>query len=146
MSAPAGVITVNGARLSSHPQQAEALVEHGFLFEVLRYDSPYACRASPLDQPRVFPTPRAAIRALRVQVRTAHMLGMTPREVERAVEWAESGWLHALALLNSGTRCGFTVVVGSGAVVEWTITPVRFLELRTHAVIAPPNPRPLDRN
>ncbi|WP_338677340.1 hypothetical protein V1460_33490 [Streptomyces sp. SCSIO 30461] len=59
------------------------------------------------------------------------MLGMTPREVERAVEWAESGWMTARGLLASGMPCGFTVVLGSGAVSEWSVRPVRYLAVRT---------------
>lgn len=138
MGASAGVISVNGARLPTLAQPAEASVAHGFLFEVLRYGSQTAHRAAPVEIPRVLPTSRDAIRLLRVQVRTAHVFGMNPHKIERAVEWAESGWRHALTLLNSGRHCGFTVVLGTGAVAEWSVTPVRYLELRTHATYAPP--------
>ncbi|MEU8758558.1 hypothetical protein [Streptomyces sp. NPDC048659] len=122
------------------PVQAEASVGQGFLFEVLRYGSQNARRAAPVKAPRVLETAHEAIRALRVEVRTAHVFGMNPHEIERAVEWAESGWQYALALLNSGTHCGFTVVLGSGAVAEWKVTPVRYLELRTHAAYGPTQP------
>ncbi|MFJ6052290.1 hypothetical protein [Streptomyces sp. NPDC092307] len=56
---------------------------------------------------------------------------MTPRENARAVEWAESGWFYALGLLNAGHHCGFTVVLGSGAVAEWSVRPLPCLDLRT---------------
>ncbi|MFJ3235200.1 hypothetical protein [Streptomyces sp. NPDC086787] len=68
---------------------------------------------------------------MRIEIRSAHVFGMTPRETARAVEWAESGWLYALGLLNSGHHAGFTVVFGSGTVAEWSVRPLRYLELRT---------------
>ncbi|WP_159043034.1 MULTISPECIES: hypothetical protein [unclassified Streptomyces] len=141
MGAVIGVINVNGTRLPCSPEGVATSVEQGFLFEALLYESQNALRAAPWRTPRVLGSAREAVRALRVQVRTAHVLGMTPREVERAVEWAESGWVHALGLLNSGTHCGFTVVLGSGAVAEWRVTPVRYLEIRTHATYSPPRTR-----
>ncbi|MFJ4871290.1 hypothetical protein [Streptomyces sp. NPDC088757] len=101
---------------------------------MLRRPAPRSRRPAPVQAPRVVSTAREAVRAIRLQVRTAHVLGMTPREVERAVEWAESGWRVALALLGAGEPCGFTVVLGSGAVLEWTVRPVNRLELRVPAV------------
>ncbi|WP_189822332.1 hypothetical protein [Streptomyces finlayi] len=46
--------------------------------------------------------PRTALRTVRVQVRTLHVLGLTPREIARAVEWADTGSLHALDALHRG--------------------------------------------
>ncbi|GAA3299083.1 hypothetical protein GCM10020295_36350 [Streptomyces cinereospinus] len=101
------------------------------MFTVARYASQNSRRAVPVEAPRVLPSATSAVRTMRVQIRTAHVFGMTPRETARAVEWADSGWLHALGLLNSGQRCGFTLVFGNGAVAEWSVCPLRYLELRT---------------
>ncbi|MGW2583455.1 hypothetical protein ACWCYZ_19355 [Streptomyces virginiae] len=114
--------------------QADAMsvaIEQRFVLTVVRYASQNSSRAVPVEAPCVLPTARSAVRAMRVQIRTAHVFGMTPRENARAVEWAESGWLYALGLLNSGHPCGFTVVLGSGAVAEWSVRPLPCLELQT---------------
>ncbi|MFC9294364.1 hypothetical protein ACFTWH_00375 [Streptomyces sp. NPDC057011] len=108
-----------------------AAIEHGFVLTVVRYRSQNSTNAEPVEAPRAFPTAAAALRTMRVQIRGAHVLGMTPREITRAVEWAESGWRYALGLLASGHQCGFTVVLGSGAVAEWSVHPAPYVELRT---------------
>lgn len=109
-------------------QLAEPSVDHGFWFEVLRYRRPGGKAPEPIEL-RIISSAYAAIRAIRIQVRTTHALGMTPRETARAVAWAESGWIQALASLHSGEPCGFTVVLHNGARAEWTVRPVTFLEL-----------------
>ncbi|MCZ0980298.1 hypothetical protein O1L60_18425 [Streptomyces diastatochromogenes] len=121
----------NGARLPAPPrgEPAEASIGEGVVLYALRYPSTNSREAAPTRAPHVFPTAREAVRALRVQVRTAHVFGMTPAEVERAVEWAEEGWFMAQALLNAGEACGFDVVGGNGVVAEWSARPVRYLEL-----------------
>ncbi|WP_445269611.1 hypothetical protein [Streptomyces sp. DSM 41634] len=106
-------------------------IEQGFMLTVARYASQKSTDAVPVETPRAFPTAAAALRTMRVQIRGAHVLGMTPREITRAVEWADSGWLYTLGLLASGHHCGFTVVLGSGAVAEWSVHPMTYLELRT---------------
>ncbi len=121
-------IGTHGARLSA-PLTAEAQIEQGFLLEVLRYPSTTAKRAEPAAAPRVLPTAREAVRTIRVQIRTAHVFGMTPHEIERALAWAERGWMQAIGLLKAGQPCGFTVVLGSGAVAEWAVRPLRCLTL-----------------
>ncbi|MFB6806618.1 hypothetical protein [Streptomyces sp. NPDC056387] len=113
------------------PVAVVSTVAQGFLFTAARYASQNSREAAPVEAPRVLPTATSAVRAMRVQIRTAHVFGMTPRETARAIEWADSGWLYALGLLNSGHHAGFTVVFGSGAVAEWSVHPVQYLELRT---------------
>lgn len=125
-----------GARLQAVASRdrataASATVAQGFVLTVVRYASQNSTRAVPVEAPRILSTAVSAVRAMRVQIRTAHVLGMTPREIARAVEWADSGWHYALGLLNSGHHAGFSVVFGSGAVAEWSVRPLRYLELRT---------------
>lgn len=131
MGARTSVIGVNGATLPTRTTPCESVVGRGYLLTVVRYPSQNSRRAIPTEAPRVLSTATSAVRALRVQIRTAHVFGMTPRETARAIEWADSGWLYALGLLNSGHHTGFTVVFGSGAVAEWSVHPVQYLELRT---------------
>ncbi|MFI5686802.1 hypothetical protein [Streptomyces sp. NPDC051636] len=119
---------VNGTRLPI-PPPIEASIEHGFLLEVLRYASTITPVPEPVVAPRILPCARDAVRAIRIQVRTAHAAGMTPRETMRAIEWVESGWMHALALLHTGNPCGFTVVLHGGAVAEWSVRPLRYLSM-----------------
>ncbi|GGP35147.1 hypothetical protein ACWC98_05350 [Streptomyces goshikiensis] len=126
MGAASSLIGVNGATLSALP---EVTRRTGYLYEAVRRDSTLARRATPLRPPSILPTARAAVRLLRVDVRGAHSAGMTPREISRAVEWTESGWLQALGLLTAGEPCGLTVVLGSGAVIEWSVRPARLLAL-----------------
>ncbi len=122
-------LQVGAAR--GHVLGVSVAIEHGFVLTTVRYASQNSADAVPVKAPSAFPTAGAALRTMRVQIRGAHVLGMTPREITRAVEWAETGWLYALGLLTSGHHCGFTVVLGSGAVAEWSVQPVTYLELRT---------------
>ncbi|MGA5268043.1 hypothetical protein [Streptomyces lydicamycinicus] len=108
----------------------EASVEHGFLVTVLWRSSAShhnGERPKIAAAPYIAPTPHAAIRAIRVSLRTHHVFGMTPREQRRAVEWSESGWVQALAALRSGEPCAFTVVLNSGGVAEWSARPLTYL-------------------
>ncbi|MGW8767660.1 hypothetical protein ACWGN5_34825 [Streptomyces sp. NPDC055815] len=129
MGAASGVISVNGARLPVGGL-AEMSVGAGFALYVLRYPTSTSRKAVPAFAPRIFPTAREAIRAIRVQVRGAHVFGMTPGEIERAIEWVEDGWITALGLLNAGEQCGFNVVLGNGALAEWSVQPLPYLEIR----------------
>ncbi|MCT9090572.1 hypothetical protein N4G70_17165 [Streptomyces sp. ASQP_92] len=117
-----------GATLPARLALTEAHVDHGFWFTVLRYRSTNDVRPEPVEL-RMMDNAHAAIRYLRIEVRNSHVLGMTPREVERAVEWTNTGWIHALASLATGTDCGFTVITHSGARVEWSVRPLQYVEL-----------------
>lgn len=122
-------ITVRETRSPALPMPAESPVRQGFVLHVVRKEARNADRAVPIRVPRLLPTSREAIRAMRAEIRGAHVFGMTPREVERAVAWADSGWMTALGLLNSGAPCGYTVALGDGADAEWSLHPVRYLGL-----------------
>ncbi|MFF0744229.1 hypothetical protein ACFYVL_27905 [Streptomyces sp. NPDC004111] len=71
----------------------------------------------------MLPFAKDAIRTIRIQIRTFHMLGMNPREIGRAAEWANFGWIQALAALDRGEPCGFSLLLSSGQSAEWHVTP-----------------------
>ncbi|WP_228989748.1 hypothetical protein [Streptomyces sp. DH8] len=109
--------------------------QRGFRFEVLRYGAANGFVPEPIDL-RVLATPRDAIRVLRVQLRSSHVLGLAPREAGRALYWAEQGgWVHALGALHRGEECGFTLMLRKGRHVEWHVRPLTYLSLS-----APPPP------
>ncbi|MFF7415591.1 hypothetical protein [Streptomyces lydicus] len=111
---------------------AEAHVEQGYLVTALWHSSAGRSerkRSKIAASPHIVPTPHAAIRAIRISLRTHHVFGMTPREQRRAVEWSETGWVQALASLRAGEPCAFTVVLASGGVAEWSARPLTYLSL-----------------
>ncbi|WAU06066.1 hypothetical protein [Streptomyces nigrescens] len=113
---------------------AEAHVEQGYLVAVLWRRSTNRADEEPpkiASAPHIVPTAHAAIRAIRVSLRTHHVFGMTPREQRRAVEWSETGWVHALATLRNGDTSAFTVVLSSGGQAEWSARPITYLSLST---------------
>jgi hypothetical protein len=100
----------------------------GYWYEVLRHDPSPTHSPEPLAL-EMLGNAHATIRAIRIQVRTFHVLGMTPREISRAVEWAESGWIQALAALHRGEPCAFSVLLSSGIRAEWCVTPTPYFPL-----------------
>ncbi|MGW1277955.1 hypothetical protein ACWD4V_13525 [Streptomyces tsukubensis] len=122
-----------GATLMPRSQVIEGHVEHGYLVATLRHRS-----ANPRERARpelagltIVPTAHGAIRAVRISIRTHHVFGMTPREQRRAVEWSETGWVHALGTLRVGHPTAFTVVLSNGDTAEWSARPVTYLSLTT---------------
>ncbi|MEU3977526.1 hypothetical protein [Streptomyces bacillaris] len=55
----------------------QALIQRGFRFEVLRYGPANGFVPEPVDL-RLLANPRDAIRILRIQLRSSHVLGLTP--------------------------------------------------------------------
>ncbi|MFJ2751856.1 hypothetical protein [Streptomyces sp. NPDC087297] len=79
---------------------------------------------------QVVANPRAAIRALRVDIRGAHVFTLTHHEIARALEWVDgSGWMQAVAALYRGEESKFTIILRDGTCAEWRARPVRFLSL-----------------
>ncbi|WP_407838442.1 hypothetical protein ACE1OC_22130 [Streptomyces sp. DSM 116496] len=73
---------------------------------------------------------RAAVRALRVDIRGAHVFTLSHHEIARALEWVDgSGWLQAVAALDRGEETTFTMILRDGTCAEWRARPVRFLSL-----------------
>ncbi|MEV0410331.1 hypothetical protein AB0I68_05815 [Streptomyces sp. NPDC050448] len=101
----------------------------GVVIERVRYKragGPVEVRA-PLQ---VVANPRAAVRALRVDIRGAHVFTLTRHEIARALEWVDgSGWLQAVSALYRGEATGFTIILRDGTCAEWRVRPVRFLSL-----------------
>ncbi|WP_371630237.1 hypothetical protein OG892_23810 [Streptomyces sp. NBC_00341] len=123
-------------RTSPQAAPAEARVERGFRFEVLRYSPATNFVPEPVDL-RVLPGPREAIRVIRVQLRASHVLGLNPREAARALYWADQGgWVQALGALHRGEPCGFTLLLREGRHIEWHVRPL------LHLTLTPPTPPP----
>ncbi|MFF8613943.1 hypothetical protein [Streptomyces sp. NPDC015350] len=119
-------------------------VEHGYRFEALRYGPATGFVPEPIDL-RVLATPQEAVRAIRVQLRTNHLFGLTPRELIRAHHWADQGgWVQALGALHRGEPCGFTLVLRGGRHIEWHVRPLTYVSLDEHPCRNPaPFPPPL---
>ncbi|MEU6920892.1 hypothetical protein [Streptomyces sp. NPDC046631] len=118
------------------------VVERGYRFEALRYGPATGFVPEPIDL-RIMATPQEAVRAIRVQLRTNHLFGLTPRELIRAHHWADQGgWVQALGALHRGEPCGFTLVLRGGRHLEWHVRPLTYVSLdaRPHH---PPAPRPV---
>ncbi len=116
-------------RTSHQAAPVEARVERGFRFEVIRYSPATDFVPEPVDL-RVLPGPREAIRAIRVQLRASHVLGLTPREAGRALYWADQGgWVQALGALHRGEPCGFTLPLRKERHIEWHVRPLLHLTL-----------------
>ncbi|MFE2291100.1 hypothetical protein [Streptomyces sp. NPDC059452] len=112
---------------TSTPVQAQR--QRGFRFEVLRYGPANGFVPEPVDL-RLLANPRDAIRILRVQLRSSHVLGLTPHEAGRALYWADQGgWVQALGALHRGESCGFTLMLRKGRHIEWTVRPLTYLAL-----------------
>ncbi|MYT91590.1 hypothetical protein GTY40_11070 [Streptomyces sp. SID8359] len=106
-----------------------ALVQRGFRFEVLRYGPANGFVPEPVDL-RLLAEPRDAIRVLRVQLRSSHVLGLTSYEAGRALYWADQGgWVQALGALHRGESCGFTLMLRKGRHMEWHVRPLAYLTL-----------------
>ncbi|MFD5971606.1 hypothetical protein [Streptomyces bacillaris] len=107
----------------------QALVQHGFRFEVLRYGPANGFVPEPVDL-RLLANPRDVIRVLRVQLRSSHVLGLTSYEAGRALYWADQGgWVQALGALHRGENCGFTLMLRKGRHMEWHVRPLTYLTL-----------------
>ncbi|WP_330331945.1 hypothetical protein OHS33_20985 [Streptomyces sp. NBC_00536] len=79
---------------------------------------------------QVVANPRAAVRALRVDIRGAHVFTLTRHEIARALKWVDgSGCLQAVAALYRGEPTGFTIILRDGTCAEWRVRPVRYLSL-----------------
>ncbi|CAM5610129.1 hypothetical protein SCALM49S_08412 [Streptomyces californicus] len=112
--------------------------QRGFRFEVLRYGPADGFVPEPVDL-RVLATPRDAIRVLRVQLRSSHVLGLTPHEAGRALHFSEQGgWVSALGALHRGEACGFTLMLRKGRHIEWHVRP-------SSTSASTPRLRPADR-
>ncbi|MFD3957158.1 hypothetical protein ACFWRG_32655 [Micromonospora tulbaghiae] len=107
----------------------QALIQRGFRFEVLRYGPANGFVPEPVDL-RLLANPRDAIRILRVQLRSSHVLGLTPYEAGRALYWADQGgWVQALGALHRGESCGFTLMLRKGRHMEWHVRALTYLTL-----------------
>ncbi|MFG2722933.1 hypothetical protein ACGFW5_32230 [Streptomyces sp. NPDC048416] len=100
----------------------------GYWYETLRYPTahspvPTAARLTML------PTAFRAVRALRCELRAAHVFAVSARESRRAVDWADSGYVAAMAVLCQGRGIGFTLPLRTGEIAEWHIRPARYLPL-----------------
>lgn len=117
-----------GPRLQAWTDHDHA-VGMGVVIERVRYrhtGGPVEVRA-PLQ---VVANPRAAVRALRVDIRSAHVCSLTRHEIARALEWVDgSGWLQAVSALYRGEATGFTIILRDETCAEWRIRPVRYLSL-----------------
>ncbi|MFJ3711212.1 hypothetical protein OG709_21180 [Streptomyces sp. NBC_01267] len=112
-----------------HPTPTQARLEHGYRFEVLRYGPANGFVPEPVDL-RILATPREAIRTVRSQLRSSHVLGLAPREATRALYWSEhGGWLPALAALHRGEPCGLVLLLRKGRHLEWSVRPLTYLTL-----------------
>lgn len=118
-----GALGGDGTTPPISPLRTRADVKPGFLVEVASYPVGAPQRAVPVGVPHVFATARDAIRAIREQVRVGAGFDVTPGDVAQAAEWAERGWRVPLALLDAGTRVGFTLPLESGEVAEWSARP-----------------------
>ncbi|MEV5567619.1 hypothetical protein AB0L54_32905 [Streptomyces sp. NPDC052196] len=70
-----------------------------------------------------------AVRALRCDLRACHVFAFNARESRRAINWADSGYVSALAILSRGENIGFTLTLHSGEIAEWRIRPVAYLQI-----------------
>ncbi|MET8296803.1 DUF397 domain-containing protein [Streptomyces sp. NPDC005180] len=110
----------------------------GYWFEALCHHDAYDEPPELLDR-TMLDTPEAAIRLIRLQIRTAHPFTLSPTEVDRALAWADGGGrIHALAALHRGETAGFSIVLRNGLRPEWRVRPVTYLSLtRTHVTAYP---------
>ncbi|MFD9567681.1 hypothetical protein [Streptomyces sp. NPDC059994] len=110
------------------PVDYEHAVCSGVEIERVRYNP----RRGPVElraPVQVVANPRAAIRALRIDIRGVHVT-LTSHEIARALEWVDgSGWIQAVAALYRGEETGFTIILRDGTCAEWRVRPVRFLSL-----------------
>lgn len=125
--------------LRSHPASTgprlQAWIAHdhavrtGVEIERVRYNP----RGGPVEvrsPVQVVTNPRAAIRALRIDIRGAHVFTLTRHEIARALERVGgSGWMQAAAALYRGEATGFTIILRDGTCAEWRVRPVRFFSL-----------------
>ncbi|MGW2679668.1 DUF397 domain-containing protein [Streptomyces sp. NPDC001436] len=101
----------------------------GYWFEALCHHDAYDEPPELLDR-TMLDTPEAAIRLIRLQIRTAHPFALAPTEVDRALAWADGGGrIHALAALHRGETAGFSIVLRNGLRPEWRVRPVNYLSL-----------------
>lgn len=114
---------------SLQPIDYVAAIHLGVAIERVRYNP----RGGPVEvrtPVQVVANPRAAIRALRIDIRGAHVFTLTRHEIARALEWVDgSGWMQAAAALYRGEETGFTIILRDGTCAEWRVRPVRFLSL-----------------
>ncbi|MFE1378666.1 hypothetical protein ACFW6S_06950 [Streptomyces sp. NPDC058740] len=98
----------------------------------------YWCEALLITSPHVAPKPLAlammpsvdcAIRLTRLHLRTNSPFAATPAELERALNWIDSGWRQALHVLRCREPYAFSVVLPRGAQLLLSIRPVRYLAL-----------------
>ncbi|MFD6889313.1 hypothetical protein [Streptomyces sp. NPDC059957] len=113
---------------SSQSTGVAAEVRLGVAIERVRYNP----RGGPVElraPVQLVANPRAAIRALRIDIRGVHVT-LTRPEIARALEWVDgSGWIQAVAALYRGEETGFTIILRDGTCAEWRVRPVRFLSL-----------------
>ncbi|MEU3468130.1 DUF397 domain-containing protein [Streptomyces sp. NPDC006687] len=111
------------------PQDHTVSILTGYWFEALCYPDAYDEPPELLDR-TMLDTPEAAIRLIRLQIRTAHPFALAPTEVDRALAWADGGGrIHALAALHRGETAGFSIVLRNGLRPEWRVRPVNYLSL-----------------
>ncbi|MEU9031597.1 hypothetical protein AB0D46_29575 [Streptomyces sp. NPDC048383] len=117
--------------LSSPHQHLDhnATVHPGIAIERVRYDpdgGPVEVRA-PV---KVVANALAAVRAIRVDIRDAHVFPMTHYETTRALERVDAGGrLQAVAALHRGETTGFTITLRDGTCAEWRLRPVVHIPL-----------------
>ncbi|MER0447587.1 hypothetical protein ABR738_24050 [Streptomyces sp. Edi4] len=75
------------------------------------------------------PTAFSAVRALRCELRAAHVFAVSARESRRAIDWADAGYVAAAAPLCRGRGIGFTLPLRTGEIAEWHIRPLPCLQL-----------------
>ncbi|MEU9098091.1 hypothetical protein [Streptomyces sp. NPDC048361] len=110
------------------PAKADATPHLGYWYESLHYPTAHA-PVPTAAQLIMLPTAFRAIRTLRCELRAAHVFAVGARESRRAVDWADSGYVAAMAVLCQGRGIGFTLPLHTGGIAEWHIHPTPYLQL-----------------
>lgn len=134
--------STHGATLPEQADVTPGVVERGFWFEALSVELGRGVLPQPREL-RMHESAQAAVRAIRIQVRTLHVASINPAEIFRSLEWADRGCIQAIAALHRGEACGFTLITQSGVHLEWSVRPVNYLSLIGAACThIPPLPSP----
>ncbi|GGY65787.1 hypothetical protein [Streptomyces xanthochromogenes] len=100
----------------------------GYRYETLRYASPHTAVPA-VTRLALLDSAYRAVRALRFDLRAGHVFAFDAYESRRAINWADTGYVSALAVLTRGENVGFTLSLRNGETAEWSIRPVQYLQL-----------------
>ncbi|WP_329400808.1 hypothetical protein [Streptomyces melanogenes] len=118
----------SGATLLAISNYAATEARFGYWYESLRYRNAHAAMPT-ASRLIMMNTAFSAVRTLRCDLRASHVFAFTARDSRRAVNWADSGYVPALAALARGEYVGFTLALRDGETAEWCIRPVQYLQL-----------------